>query len=99
MSSMIRMNSAHDENISFCPASGSAESPRQPSVRWLDAGGSLTTILRICFIIGLSFCTRSECQRNSSVLERARHPTQKLIDCVANKRSHSEEVEKKRAAS
>ena len=25
MSSIIRMNNAHDENISFCPASGSVE--------------------------------------------------------------------------
>ena len=34
MSSMIKMNNAHDEKISFCPASGSGESHCQPSTIW-----------------------------------------------------------------
>ena len=54
MSSMIKMNKAHDEKISFCPASGSVESPGQPSDGWSDAKTSLTAIFRVCLIIGLS---------------------------------------------
>ena len=57
MSSMIRMNSAHDEKISFCPVSGSVEFLYQPSSRWPSAKSPLTTIFGICLIVGLSFYT------------------------------------------
>ena len=49
------MNNAHDEKISFCPASGSVESRCQPSSRWPNAESPLTAIFRICLIVGLSF--------------------------------------------
>lgn len=53
MSSMIKMNKAHDENISCC-ASGTVESPCQPSNGWFGAKTSLTAIFRVYLIVGLS---------------------------------------------
>ena len=38
MSSMIKMNNAHEEKISSCPALGSVELPCQPSSRWPNSG-------------------------------------------------------------
>ena len=55
MSSMIRMNNAHDEKISFWPASGSVVTLSAIQSLALSAESPLTAIFWIRLIVGLAF--------------------------------------------